>query len=87
MKVEFIKRATPIGLGYAVGSTADFESAYANELIEMGYCKPIEEVKQAVEKKPEEVETMVDENLEVIETTEQQKPKEVKQAVSKKKTK
>ena len=87
MKVKFIKGAAPIGLAYSEGNEAEFADAYANELIERGYCQPIEEIKQAVEQKPEEVETMVDENSEVIETTEQQKPEEVKQAVSKKKSK
>ena len=71
MKVEFIKSAAGIGLAYAAGAKVEFADAYANELIERGYCKPIEEVKQAVENKPEEVETMVNENSDVIETTEQ----------------
>lgn len=57
MKVEFIKRAAPIGLAYGVGQTAEFEEAYSKELIERGYCKPLEaeseykeEVKKAVVK-------------------------------------
>ena len=59
MKVKFIKGAAPIGLAYSEGNEANFTDAYANELIERGYCQPIEEVKQAVEQKPEEVKQAV----------------------------
>lgn len=59
MKVKFIKGAAPIGLAYSEGNEANFTDAYANELIERGYCQPIEEVKQAVEHKPEEVKQAV----------------------------
>lgn len=59
MKVKFIKGAAPIGLAYSEGNEANFTDTYANELIERGYCQPIEEVKQAVEQKPEEVKQAV----------------------------
>lgn len=59
MKVIFIKGAAPIGLAYSEGNEANFTDAYANELIERGYCQPTEEIKQAVEQKQEEVKQAV----------------------------
>lgn len=87
MKVKFIKGAAPIGLAYSEGNEADFTEAYANELIERGYCQPIEEIKQAVERKPEQVETTVEEQPEGVVENVVEKTAEVKQAVSKKKSK
>ena len=87
MKVIFIKGAAPIGLAYSEGNEAEFTDAYANELIERGYCQPIEEVKQAVEQKPEAIETATEEKHEEVTESVVEKPEEVKQAVSKKKSK
>jgi len=75
MKVQFIKRAAPIGLAYSVGQTADFEEAYANELVERGYCKPLETIKKAVEVKEE------------VEQATEQPTEEIKKAVVKTTTK
>lgn len=59
MKVEFIKGAAPIGLAYSQGNEAEFADAFAMELIDRGYCKPVEEARKTVEVKPEEVKEAV----------------------------
>lgn len=75
MKVEFIKRGTPLGLAYAEGQEADFTDTYAKELIELGFCKPLETIKKAVEVKEE------------VEQATEQPTEEVKKAVVKTTTK